>query len=520
VKTQLPKLKNIALSLEDPLGPNYVRAVCEAQAFVTGGSPDRWMELARRKVDFWPAKFQRRADALVGHIGQSVTSALAASSPGAGTDAFNKATKHQAAPLTGLGFLRVGEDGRLYLAAKCEHYHAPLGHQFPGYRLLDIAARIGVLNATHNTTRGHITRLLERELIRTANGLGADEDDKLDAIVRGNEPHVLSKVINLQTGSLVLEAAIKMMLARFYKLEATFAEPRYAGRVPVFLVIADNNAGREANYHGTTVLAQTLRGMWPGLTEKIENAGILRIRQVAMNDLADFTKAVAEFERPPFKVAGFFHELILMNYGGIRLSEDFLRGAYRFCRERDIPTMADEIQSCMWSPQLFLFREYGLQPDFVSVGKGFPGGQYCASRLLLSGHMDNLNLFGALVTNGQEELASLAYLITMAFARANSDYTAALGDYYHGELRRLGERHSRIVTKIEGQRHLATVFFATADQAVRFSRHLNARGIDISAQTYKANCPPSALTKIPLISSKKMVDFLIARMDEALRAMS
>lgn len=520
MRTRLPKLKNIALSLEDLLGPDYVRAVCEAQAFVIGGSPDRWMTLARKKVDFYPTKFQRRADALIDRIGKPATSGFATSSPGASTDAFNKATKQKAAPLTGLGFLRVGEDGRLYLVAKSEHYHAPLGHQFPGYRLLDVAARIGVLNATHNNTRGHITRLLERELIRAANGLGADENDKLDSIVRGNAPHVLSKVINLQTGSLAVEAALKMMLARFYKLETTFAEPCYAGRIPVFLVIADNNSGREANYHGTTVLAQTLRGMWPEMADKIESAGILRIRQVAMNDLGDFTKAVEEFERPPFKVAGFFHELILMNYGGIRLNEEFLRGAYRLCHERDIPTMVDEIQSCMWSPQLFLFREYGLQPDFVSVGKGFPGGQYCASRLLLSGHMDNLNLFGALVTNGQEELASLAYLITMAFARANNDYTAALGDYYHGELRRLGERHSRIVTKIEGQRHLATVFFATAQQTVQFSRHLNAQGIDISAQTYKANCPPGALTKIPLISSKKMVDFLIARMDEALRAMS
>ena len=46
------------------------------------------------------------------------------------------------------------------------------------------------------------------------------------------------------------------------------------------------------------------------------------------------------------------------------------------------PVMVDEIQSCIWSPELFLFREFGLEPDFVSVGKGFPGGQYPASRIL------------------------------------------------------------------------------------------------------------------------------------------
>ena len=64
---------------------------------------------------------------------------------------------------------------------------------------------------------------------------------------------------------------------------------------------------------------------------------------------------------------------------------------------------------------------YGLNPDFVAIGKGFPGGQYPASRILLSAEMDNLNQFGALVTNGQEELASLAYLITMEYAQENAE---------------------------------------------------------------------------------------------------
>ena len=47
--------------------------------------------------------------------------------------------------------------------------------------------------------------------------------------------------------------------------------------------------------------------------------------------------------------------------------------------------------------------------------------------------------------------------------------------------------------------------------------YLNEAGIDISAQTYKADCLPSALTKIPLTSTYKMVDFLINKMDEALK---
>jgi len=130
--------------------------------------------------------------------------------------------------------------------------------------------------------------------------------------------------------------------------------------------------------------------------------------------------------------------------------------------------------------------------------------------------MDTLNQFGALVTNGQEELASLAYLITMEFAQANAAYTEELGVYYEGELKRLAERHAEWIDRIEGQRHLSSIFFNSEEKAVQFIKHLNEACIDISAHTYKPNCPPAALTKLPLTSTPKMVDFLIRQMDRAL----
>ena len=50
--------------------------------------------------------------------------------------------------------------------ASGEHYHVPLGHEFPGFALLDVARTLGISNATHNNTRGHITRRLEEALVR------------------------------------------------------------------------------------------------------------------------------------------------------------------------------------------------------------------------------------------------------------------------------------------------------------------------------------------------------------------
>ena len=130
--------------------------------------------------------------------------------------------------------------------------------------------------------------------------------------------------------------------------------------------------------------------------------------------------------------------------------------------------------------------------------------------------MDKLNLFGALVTNGQEELASLTYLITMAFAEANQEYTRTTGDYYENEIRKLGREYHTIIDNVEGIRHMTTIVFSSADDALAFTHDLDKQGIDISVQTYKANCAPAALLKIPLISSRKMIDFIISRMKDAL----
>ena len=36
-----------------------------------------------------------------------------------------------------------------------------------------------------------------------------------------------------------VEAGIKMMLSRFYRLDKTFEQPKYAGKIPVFFIMQD-----------------------------------------------------------------------------------------------------------------------------------------------------------------------------------------------------------------------------------------------------------------------------------------
>ncbi|NLW73396.1 MAG: aminotransferase class III-fold pyridoxal phosphate-dependent enzyme [Clostridiales bacterium] len=504
---------NVRMSLSDITGCDYTEKAAAAAAALGGIGYDEAIKIANEKVDFYPETEQRRNDALLDRVGAVLLPPFENSNDGAPTDSFRLATHKAAAPLSGFGCFRVGEDGKLYLLGKSEHYHTSLGHSFGGYRLVDNARRLGIPNATHNNTRGYITRLCERRIIQSINGIDWEDDTKTDEIIASDKPKVLNRVINLETGSLAVEAGVKMMLARFYRLSPEFPEPKYSGRIPVFLVVADHAGEKTGNYHGTTVLTQTFRGLWGEFYEAAEAAGLYKVVSVKINNISDFAEKVNKYNSGRYKTAGFLHEIILMNYGGIRLTAGYLQDAYRLCGQTDTPVLVDEIQSCMWYGGMFLFRKYGLNPDFVALGKGFPGGEYPASRIVTTAEYDNLNQFGALVTNGQEELASLSYLITMAFARANTGEIDRLGSRFFEGLTRLKEKHPSKIVAVEGLGHLAALHFKTTGEAAGFANALNASCVDASAQLYKPNCLPAVLFKPPIIASDAVIDRLLEIID-------
>ncbi len=510
-------LHNISRSLTDLLGNDYSSALAACAAVIQGMDAGQAHALLHQPVDFFSSRRSSYLDDLLPMTGTQITAGICVTNSGAGTMSYNKASHLEAAPLSGIGPFRVGEDGRLYLAAKSEHYHISLGHGFEGYRLITLARQIGILNATHNNTRGYITRLMEKELIRTISGLPKENGGQLDSILAAEEPKVLNRVINLETGSLAVEAGVKMMLARFYSIDPQQKAGKYQGKIPVFFVMGDNEGGNEANYHGTTMMTQMMRGLWPCLYDGADGASLFKVVGVRINDIKDFAEKMTFYNSGDFKTAGFLHEIILMNYGGIRLTREYLQAAYKLCADTDTPALVDEIQSCMWYRGMYLFKLYDLKPDFVVLGKGFPGGEYPASKIITTYEMDNLTQFGALVTNGQEELASLSYLITMEFASSNAGAIEEAGDMWQTMLEGLMERHPEQITRIEGLGLLSCLHFSAMEQAREFSARLNRKGIDISAQTYKANCPPAVLAKLPLISSEKLMQYLCDQMEEALQ---
>ena len=507
-------LKNIKRSLKDILGEQYMEAVKSVAVRINGMDEDEADFLINEQVEFLPDDYIARMHDMAKKTGEKVVEGFEDSMEGAPTESFRKATHINAAPIGGVGCTRIGQDGRAYLTAKSEHYHTSLGHNFPGYKLITNARKLGILNATHNNTRGYITRLAERRIIAAVNG--CTDENELDSILASKEPGVLNRIINLETGSLAVEAGIKMMLSRFYRLDSSFDAPVYDGKIPVFLVMEDNKEGFTANYHGTTIFAQTIRGMWPEFYEKCVENDLYKVVSVKKNDIADFAEKIKKYNQGNYKTAGFLHEIILMNYSGIRLTVEFLQEAYKLCHENDTFTLCDEIQSCMWYEGMFLFRQYGLKSDFVVIGKGFPGGEYPASKIITTYETDSLNQFGALVTNGQEELASLAYLITMEFVGENGAEITRMGEKIENRIDALAKKFPELIDKADGLGHLAAIHFHSVEKAAEFTKLINIQCVDISAQLYKADCPPGALIKPPLITDEVVLDVMASKIEECI----
>ena len=64
---------------------------------------------------------------------------------------------------------------------------------------------------------------------------------------------------------------------------------------------------------------------------------------------------------------------------------------------------------------------------------------------------------------------------------------------------------------------MGSLTFEDAETAAAFSHIMTeTHCIDVSAQTYKANCPPVALTKLPLIATKSLVRRIEAAMRQTL----
>ncbi len=382
--------------------------------------------------------------------------------------------------LTGLGLFYVTEQRNLYLDCTSGHYQMTWGYNHPELNAAVVRAlQMGIVWDDHSNIPGHAVKKLSVRLVEVANGLppgqleGLEGDDGLNTVALG-----------VCTGSVAAGGALKLTLKHH--------EIVRPGVDPVLIAIA-------GNYHGTDFLAQRLRGMWGEYFTGLE------VVEIEPNDVAALEAA---FQAHRGRVAAFFAEPILMNRESILLDAEFLRAARRLCDEADACMVLDEIQTGFWCPEVFMFRQCGIVPDILVVGKGMTAGFHPLSALVYRRKYDRLAQYDAISTNGNAPLASLVGLCCLALIERDAARIEALGRHYFQRLQDLPAAHPGHVAAIHGKGLLAGVKFHTVGDATAFHRRCLERGLWTRAHTYHEG-HSTVLTKPALAADRQTLDFIV-----------
>ena len=232
-----------------------------------------------------------------------------------------------------------------------------------GNRWIDWSSCVLVANAGHGRPeiREALRRIVDQGLVASYVFVH-EQREELCAMLRAISPDPPStRVFLLSTGSEATENAIK--LARTYALQ------KYGTRRKT--IVSFRHA-----FHGRTMGAQLAGGMdeqktWLGTPDPA-------FVQVPFPDgyknpdtgFDLFLASLAEKRVSPSGIAGVMTE----SYQGVGpdfLPVDYARKLEAFCRENDIVTIFDEVQSGFGrTGRMFCYEHYGIKPDLVCCGKG------------------------------------------------------------------------------------------------------------------------------------------------------
>ena len=380
--------------------------------------------------------------------------------------------------LAGQGVFYVTQAGRLMLDCTAGHYQMTWGYNHPDLAaIVDEGMGLGVVWDNHSNIPSLPVKVLAERLVDVVAGSG------LDRVLLGTA-----------TGSVACAAALKIMIAR-YRADAD----RAAAGPPVILSLA-------GNYHGTDMVAQTLRGMWPGLLADLEPV------QVEPNDADDLRAA---FNRFGSRVAGFWAEPIMMNREAIVVDADYLRLARDLCTAHDALMAIDEIQTGFWYPEVFLFRRRGIAPDLVVFGKGLTAGFHPLAGLLFRKDLDILAQYDAISTNGNASLAALVGLGCVNLVQRRAAAIDALQTRWFTGLRAVADRHADRIEEVNGDGLLTGLKFRDRDAALAFHRAALDRGLWLRVHAYHPG-HRTILTKLALAADETVIDFVLGVLDDLL----
>ena len=451
-----------------PSGPGICRALRAAREFLCGRDVPELLRQVGRTIAEVPA---------ANHLDKRYFQASCRCSPVDRPDDL----------LTGQGTFYITEQRRLFLDCTAGHYQMTWGYHHPQLTAAVRAAMdAGIVWDDHSNIPGNAVKRLAERLVDAVHGGAADPD------LLGDDAGLNTVLLGICTGSVAASSALKLALLHH--------EQQRPGRAPVLISL-------QGNYHGTDFLAQRMRGMWPAYFTDITCV------EVEPNDVAGLRAA---FESHQGHVAAMFAEPVMMNREAIGLDAEFLRTARQLCDAADACLVLDEIQTGFWCPEAFMFRQYGLEPDIVVLGKGMTAGLHPLSAIVYRRKYDRLAQYDAISTNGNAPLAAVAGLGCLELIATQRSRIEQLSRQYFERLWTLAAAHPDRVAGIHGRGLLTGIKFRTVEDALEFHRRAVERGLWVRVHAYHAG-HSTILTKFALAADERIADFLVDTFHEILQ---
>jgi 4-aminobutyrate aminotransferase/(S)-3-amino-2-methylpropionate transaminase len=315
-----------------------------------------------------------------------------------------------------------------------------------GNKWIDWSSGVLITNAGHGRKEiiHALRELLNRKLLATYVFIH-EKRAELTGMLRKISPDPSNYLVFLlSTGSEATENCIK--LAKTYAIEKYGPKKKY--------FVSFNNA-----FHGRTMGAQLAGGMAKQKTWMPEEGKTFI--QVPFPDgfknentsFDLFLSALAEKGIKPGEIAGVMTE----SYQGV--GPDFLPVEYAkkleaFCRENDIVTIFDEVQSGFGrTGKMFCYEHYGIKPDLIACGKGI------SSSLPLSaviGRKDIMSLYspGSMTsTHSGSPLPVVAAIESLKIIMQEKlvEKAALLGKILIPELGRIRNKYPEVLGCLQGK---------------------------------------------------------------------
>lgn len=383
--------------------------------------------------------------------------------------------------LTGNSVFYVTEGRKLFLDTTAGHYQMTWGYDHPILmKNLQHALKMGVGWDCHSNIPGFFVKRLSEKLVEICNP-GKDLDT-----IQNDDNSLNTVLLGIATGSVACSTAMKLAINYFRK-----NKPKARNTVFVSL---------NGNYHGTDFLMQRLRGMWNSIFS--EN---IIFEMVEPNDINGLRKVFKKHKRD---ISAFFFEPVMMNREAILLNKDFIQEARYLTESVDAIMIVDEIQTCCWYPEIFMYKQYEVEPDILILGKGLTAGFHPLSAIVYKRKLDSLKQYDAISTNGNAPLPAYMALCCLNLIYQNIHRIDEISKYYEDSLKELISEFPGIVISHQGKGFLSGIKFNNQNTALQFHKKCLEKGIWLRVHAYYQG-HSTALTKFALCVSKEIIDFTI-----------